>query len=50
MKSAPSTAMVIFDSAFSDGERLALAGFLAGYRAATRDAYNLDLCRPRLDY
>jgi integrase/recombinase XerD len=28
---------------FSDGERAALAGFLAGYSGLTRDAYTLDL-------
>jgi integrase/recombinase XerD len=28
---------------FSDGERLALAGFLAGYSGLTREAYALDL-------
>jgi hypothetical protein len=39
--------------AFSDAERLALAGFLAGYRGLTREAYALDLrqfttwCRAR---
>jgi site-specific recombinase XerD len=43
MDSAPSTSVVIFDTAFGDSERLALAGFLAGYRGATRDAYGLDL-------
>ncbi|HZR50440.1 MAG TPA: tyrosine-type recombinase/integrase [Streptosporangiaceae bacterium] len=38
---------------FTDAERLALAGFLAGYRGQTRDAYALDLrqfttwCRAR---
>ena len=38
---------------FTDAERLALAGFLAGYRALTREAYTLDLrqftswCRTR---
>jgi hypothetical protein len=29
--------------AFTDTERLALAGFLAGYRGLTREAYTLDL-------
>ena len=29
--------------AFTDPERLALAGFLAGYRGLTREAYALDL-------
>jgi len=28
---------------FSEAERFALAGFLAGYRGLTRDAYTLDL-------
>jgi len=28
---------------FGDAERFALAGFLAGYRGLTRDAYALDL-------
>jgi integrase/recombinase XerD len=28
---------------FTDDERLALSGFLAGYSGATRDAYTLDL-------
>lgn len=28
---------------FADGEQLALVGFLAGYRGATRDAYRMDL-------
>jgi site-specific recombinase XerD len=35
--------LVVCDPDFSDGERLALASFLAGYRGATRDAYTLDL-------
>jgi len=39
--------------AFTDAERLALTGFLAGYRGLTREAYTLDLrqfttwCRAR---
>ena len=50
---APSTALVMIQPAFTDAERLALAGFLAGYRGLTRDAYALDLrqfttwCRAR---
>jgi hypothetical protein len=28
---------------FTDSERLALAGFLAGYRGLTREAYMFDL-------
>jgi integrase len=39
----PSTAVTLFDPVFADPERLALAGFLAGYRGMTRDAYALDL-------
>jgi hypothetical protein len=50
---APSTALATIQPAFADPERLALAGFLAGYRGLTRDAYALDLrqltswCRTR---
>jgi len=50
---APSTALVMIQPAFTDAERLALAGFLAGYRGLTREAYALDLrqfttwCRAR---
>jgi hypothetical protein len=42
--------------AFTDAERLALAGYLAGYRGLTREAYTLDLrqftswCRTRLNW
>jgi hypothetical protein len=49
----PSTALATIQPAFTDPERLALAGFLAGYRGLTRDAYALDLrqfttwCRSR---
>jgi hypothetical protein len=49
----PSTALVPIQPAFTDAERLALAGFLAGYRGLTREAYTLDLrqftswCRAR---
>jgi site-specific recombinase XerD len=39
----PSTALVSIQPAFTDAERLALAGFLAGYRGLTREAYTLDL-------
>jgi hypothetical protein len=28
---------------FTDAERLALAGYLAGYRGLTREAYAMDL-------
>jgi len=50
---APSTALATIQPAFTDPERLALAGFLAGYRGLTREAYALDLrqfttwCRAR---
>jgi hypothetical protein len=40
---ATTTALVPIQLAFSDAERLALAGFLAGYRGLTREAYSLDL-------
>jgi integrase/recombinase XerD len=38
-----STALAAIQAAFTDAERLALAGFLAGYRGLTREAYTLDL-------
>ena len=50
---SPSTALATIQPAFTDPERLALAGFLAGYRGLTREAYTLDLgqfttwCRTR---
>ena len=37
-----STALAPIQPAFTDPERLALAGFLAGYRGLTREAYALD--------
>ena len=40
---APSTALATIQPAFTDPERLALAGYLAGYRGLTREAYALDL-------
>ena len=49
----PSTALVTIRPAFTDAQRLALAGYLAGYRGLTREAYGLDLrqfsswCRTR---
>jgi integrase/recombinase XerD len=49
----PSTALVPVQPAFTDAERLALAGYLAGYRGLTRAACTLDLrqftgrCRAR---
>ncbi|HEY1701940.1 MAG TPA: site-specific integrase [Trebonia sp.] len=48
-----STELAAVRPAFSDSERLALAGYLAGYRGMTREAYTLDLrqftiwCRDR---
>ena len=48
-----STALVPVQPVFTDAERLALAGYLAGYRGLTREAYTLDLrqftgwCRAR---
>ena len=40
---APSTALAAIQPAFTAAERLALAGYLAGYRGLTREAYALDL-------
>jgi hypothetical protein len=39
----PSTALVPVTPVFTNTERLALAGFLAGYSGLTRQAYELDL-------
>src|SRR5215831_3401775 len=39
----PSAALVPVAPAFTNTERLALAGFLAGYSGLTRQAYELDL-------
>ncbi len=50
---APSTVLATIQPVFADAERVALAGFLAGYRGLTREAYALDLrqfaswCRTR---
>jgi integrase/recombinase XerD len=38
-----STAVAAVESVFTEPERLALAGFLAGYSGLTREAYELDL-------
>ena len=38
-----STAIVISEPMFSDAERVALGGYLAGYSGLTREAYALDL-------
>jgi hypothetical protein len=49
----PSAALATMQPVFTDAERIALAGFLAGYRGLTREAYALDLrqftswCRAR---
>jgi integrase/recombinase XerD len=40
---SPSAALVPVTPVFSTAERLALAGFLAGYSGLTRQAYKLDL-------
>jgi integrase/recombinase XerD len=39
----PSAALATIQPAFTNPERLALAGSLAGYRGLTREAYALDL-------
>jgi site-specific recombinase XerD len=49
----PSAVLATIQPVFTDAERVALAGFLAGYRGLTREAYTLDLrqfagwCRAR---
>jgi hypothetical protein len=49
----PSAALATIQPVFTGAERIALAGFLAGYRGLTREAYALDLrqfttwCRAR---
>ena len=40
---ALSAALAAIQPAFTEAERLAFAGFLAGYRGLTREAYGLDL-------
>jgi integrase/recombinase XerD len=40
---ATNTASALPELVFAGGERIALAGFLAGYRGLTRDSYALDL-------
>ena len=50
---APSAVLATIQPVFTDAERVAPAGFLAGYRGLTREAYALDLrqftswCRSR---
>ena len=39
----PSVALIPATPVFTNTERLALAGFLAGYSGLTREAYELDL-------
>jgi integrase/recombinase XerD len=39
----PSAALIPVAPVFTNTERLALAGFLAGYSGLTRQAYELDL-------
>jgi integrase/recombinase XerD len=41
--SSASTAIAVAEPVFTSHERLALAGFLAGYTGLTREAYALDL-------
>jgi integrase/recombinase XerD len=43
MEHAPPNSLIVYDPTFNGAERFALAGFLAGYRGSTRDAYTLDL-------
>jgi integrase/recombinase XerD len=40
---SPSTVIAVAEPAFTNAERLALAGFLAGYTGLIRDTYALDL-------
>ena len=54
MSTMPSSAaLAVIEPAFTEPEKLALAGFLAGYSGMTREAYTLDLrqftawCRQR---
>ena len=39
----PSAALATIQPVLTDAERVALVGFLAGYRGLTREAYALDL-------
>jgi len=41
--SSPSAALIPVAPVFTNTERLALAGFLAGYSGLTREAYERDL-------
>jgi integrase/recombinase XerD len=40
---ALSAALATIQPVFTDAERVVLAGFLAGYRGLTREAWALDL-------
>jgi integrase/recombinase XerD len=42
---SPSAALIPVKPVFTVAERLALAGFLAGYSGLTRQACELDLCQ-----
>jgi hypothetical protein len=42
---APCAALATIQPAFTDAEQLALAGFLAGYRGLTKEAFARDLCQ-----
>ena len=46
----PTAALVPIQPAFTNSERLALAGFLAGYSGLTREAYALAAPRGALLY
>ena len=50
MTATTTAVLVPIQPAFSDAERLALAGFLAGYRGLTREAYALAAPRGALLY
>jgi integrase/recombinase XerD len=41
---APPAGLAMMQPAFTDAERIALAGFLAGYCGLIREVYTLDLC------
>jgi hypothetical protein len=42
MNSSISTVLVPINQCFADSERLALAGFVAGHRGSTREAYGAE--------
>jgi hypothetical protein len=47
---SPSAVLAVIEPAFSEAEKLALAGFLAGYSGMTREAYALAAPRGALLY